>query len=118
MAGNVNRAERRRQAAPTTELAAAVQHHQAGRLERAEALYRKFVKKAPGDPDALHLLGVIAFERGDAGRAIDLIGKALAVLPNFAPAHSNFISHCTTNLRCTTIVMLIGSCITNVAKIS
>ena len=67
MAGSGNRAERRRQAAKTAELTAALEHHRAGRLDRAEALYRKFLEKSPGHPDGLHLLGIITLARGDPG---------------------------------------------------
>jgi tetratricopeptide (TPR) repeat protein len=89
MAGSGNRADRRRHAASTAGLTVALEHHRAGRLERAEALYRKFLRNAPGNPDALHLLGVLAIARGNPDQAIQLIGKALAVVPNFAEGHSN-----------------------------
>ena len=89
MAGSRNRAGRRRQAASTADLTVALEHHRAGRLDCAEALYRKILQKSPGNPDALHLLGVVALERGDPDRAIQLIGKVLAVVPNFAEGHSN-----------------------------
>jgi tetratricopeptide (TPR) repeat protein len=89
MSRNGNRADRPRHAAPTADLTAALEHHRAGKLDRAEALYRKFLRKAPGNPDALHLLGVIAAARGDPHQAIELIGKAVAAVPNFAQGHSN-----------------------------
>jgi tetratricopeptide (TPR) repeat protein len=89
MAGIGNRAERRRQAAKTAELTEALAHHRAGRLDRAEALYRKFLEKSPGHADALHLLGIIALARGDPDRAIRLIGRALTARPDFAEGHSN-----------------------------
>ena len=89
MAGSGNRAERRRQAAKTAELTEALAHHRAGRLDRAEALYRKFLEKSPGHADALHLLGIIALARGDPDRAIRLIGQALTARPDFAEGHSN-----------------------------
>jgi tetratricopeptide (TPR) repeat protein len=89
MSRNGNRADRPRHAAPTADLIAALEHHRAGKLDRAEALYRKFLRKAPGNPDALHLLGVIAAARGDPDQAIELIGKAVAAVPNFAQGHSN-----------------------------
>jgi tetratricopeptide (TPR) repeat protein len=87
--GGGNRTDRRRQAALAADLSSALEHHRAGRLERAETLYRKLLQKSPGNPDALHLLGVVALERGHPDRAIQLIGKALAVVPNFAEGHSN-----------------------------
>jgi tetratricopeptide (TPR) repeat protein len=89
MVGSGNRADRRRRAASTGDLTAALEHHRAGRLDRAEALYRKFLGKSPGNPDALHLLGVVAATRGDPEQAIQLISKAIAVAPNFAQGHSN-----------------------------
>jgi tetratricopeptide (TPR) repeat protein len=79
----------RRQAGLAAELKAAFQHHQAGRFERAAFLYRKILNKAPGNPDALHLLGLLALGEGRAERAVQLIGKAVRMLPNFAEAHSN-----------------------------
>ena len=89
MRGSPNRVKRRRQAASTAELTVALEHHRAGRLEPAEALYRKVLQKAPGHPDALHLLGTVALARGDADQAIELIGKALAVVPDLPDGHSN-----------------------------
>jgi tetratricopeptide (TPR) repeat protein len=89
MAVSGNRADRRRHAVSTADLTAALEHHRAGRLERAERLYRKFLQKAPGNPDALHLLGVLAVVQGNPDQAIQLIGRALAAVPDFAEGHSN-----------------------------
>ena len=38
----------------------AIRFHQAGQLAEAENLYRRILNDDPTDPDALHLLGVIA----------------------------------------------------------
>jgi tetratricopeptide (TPR) repeat protein len=89
MAVSGNRADRRRRVASTAELTAALEHHRAGRLDRAETLYRKFLQKSPGNPDALHLLGVLAVVRGNPDQAVQLIGRALAAVPNFPEGHSN-----------------------------
>ena len=78
-----------RQPGPAADLVTGFEHHKAGRLGRAEAHYRKVLEKVPGNPDALHLLGVIALDRGQPDRAIQLIKKAIAVQPNLAQAHSN-----------------------------
>ena len=58
-----------------------VQHHQQNRLEEAERCYRKLLKRAPRNADALHLLGLIALERNDLQAARKLIGDALALAP-------------------------------------
>lgn len=71
------------------DLNAALAHHRAGRIDRASKLYRRILDKAPDHPDALHMLGVIATSRGDADRAIDLIGRAMGPLVNYADAHLN-----------------------------
>jgi Flp pilus assembly protein TadD len=62
----------------------AVEHHQAGRLPEAEALYRKVLALEPNHADALHLLGVLAAQSFRFGEATDLIGKACALSPNVA----------------------------------
>jgi tetratricopeptide (TPR) repeat protein len=56
-----------------------VQYHQAGRLADAEALYRSVLSEAPRNPDALALLGVLAYHTAQPAVAIDLIRQALAV---------------------------------------
>jgi Flp pilus assembly protein TadD len=88
MAIVANRTARRR-AEVAAELASAFQHHQAGRFARAAARYRKILDKSPDNPDALHLLGLLALREGRGERAVQLIGKAVTVLPGFAEAHSN-----------------------------
>lgn len=80
--------------APTTAnvwqmMTAAVEHHQAGNLARAEALYRDVLKVAPDHPDALHLLGTVATQTGNHDAAIDLIRAALAQRPRVANYHGN-----------------------------
>jgi tetratricopeptide (TPR) repeat protein len=79
----------RRMADASRDFQAAYAHDQAGRRDRAEALYRKVLQKVPDHPDALNLLGIIAHERGRHGRAIQLIERALAVMPEFPAAHVN-----------------------------
>jgi GT2 family glycosyltransferase len=50
---------------------------QARRLADAERLYRAALALAPDEPDALHMLGVIRYERGDLAEAKGLIVRAL-----------------------------------------
>jgi len=69
------------------DLEAGVAYHRAGQRDRAEQLYRKVLRRAPNQVDALRLLGVIASERSRHEYAVQLISRALAVLPGFAEAH-------------------------------
>jgi len=58
-------------------LAIAVQHHQAGDLQAAEQIYRQILADNPNHADALHLLGVIAYQMGQNEVAIDRIRRAI-----------------------------------------
>jgi tetratricopeptide (TPR) repeat protein len=53
-------------------------HHHTGRLEPARRCYEAALKLAPGQPDALNLLGVIAAQQNRRGDAIDLLTQAAA----------------------------------------
>jgi protein O-GlcNAc transferase len=55
-----------------------VQLHLSGRLDEAEAVYRRILATQAGNPDALHLLGVIAYQRKRYDEAVDLIDRAIA----------------------------------------
>jgi len=59
-----------------------VQHHNAGRFQEAEAIYRRLIQENPENADAWHLLGVIASQRGDKDTAIELISRATAINPS------------------------------------
>src|SRR3954463_12231742 len=67
----------------------AIQHHQAGRLAQAEALYRQILQHNPHDPDALHLLGALAALAQQPEMALALFRQSLAVQPASAVAWSN-----------------------------
>jgi tetratricopeptide (TPR) repeat protein len=69
--------------------AAALSHHQAGRLAEAESLYRQICAIEPDHVDSLHYLGVLAGQMGRNDIAIDLIGRALAFAPDYTEAHFN-----------------------------
>ena len=70
-------------------VALGLEHHGAGRLAEAEALYREALAADAHNIDALHFLGVVAFQRGDPGRAVELISQALSHNAANAPACSN-----------------------------
>ncbi|MGA2254974.1 MAG: tetratricopeptide repeat protein [Thermoguttaceae bacterium] len=70
-------------------LAVAVQHHQAGRLQAAEQIYRQILAAEPNQPDVLHLLGMVAYQAGKHDFAIECIGQAIAANGRVAIFHSN-----------------------------
>jgi predicted O-linked N-acetylglucosamine transferase (SPINDLY family) len=70
-------------------LGLALRHHQAGDLGTAESIYRQVLAFQPGNPTALHLLGVAAFQRQRYETAVSLISQAVENKPDFAEAHSN-----------------------------
>jgi len=67
----------------------AFHHHQEGRLDEAERLYRRILALDPRHADSLHLLGMIAFQGGHPAVAVDLIVQAVAVNPTNAMYRSN-----------------------------
>jgi predicted O-linked N-acetylglucosamine transferase (SPINDLY family) len=53
--------------------------HKAGRLAEAEALYREVLASEPGHAEALHFLGLAAYQKGRSEEAAELIGRAIAL---------------------------------------
>jgi tetratricopeptide (TPR) repeat protein len=70
-------------------LAIAIQHHQAGRLQTAEQIYRQILAVQPNHADVLHLLGVIHGQTGNYQLAVEYIDRALRVKPDWAEAQAN-----------------------------
>lgn len=67
-----------------------IAHHQAGRFHRAETLYRKVLARDPDHAEALHLLGVLAYQSGKIGPALQLIERALPALAKLPDAYLNY----------------------------
>ena len=65
-------------------LARGMQCHGAGDLDAAEAAYRQILAQHPQHPDARHLLGVVAHQRGRHQQAVEHIEQALAQRPGNA----------------------------------
>jgi tetratricopeptide (TPR) repeat protein len=95
-----------------TDLAVALRHHQEGHLNEAAQQYQAILAAEPDHPDALHLLGVLAHQRGEYSRAVGMIGRAIAFRPGAAVYHANLAeahrvlgqldraaAHCRTALR-------------------
>ncbi len=77
-------------ASPFEQLVAdAVAHHEAGRLDQAEAAYRDALRLSPGHAAVTHNLGVIAAARGRHREAIAHFDAAIAAEPQYATAHYN-----------------------------
>ena len=70
-------------------LAIAIQHHQAGRLQAAEQIYRRILAVAPNHADAIHLLGVLAHQAGQHETAIQYIRRAIGLNDRSAAFHVN-----------------------------
>ena len=58
-------------------------------MAEAKQLYSDILSREPKHVVALHHLGVIEYQEGDARTAIALIGKAIALRPDYAEAYSN-----------------------------
>jgi predicted O-linked N-acetylglucosamine transferase (SPINDLY family) len=67
----------------------AVRDHSAGDLPKAEGIYQQVLKVEPNQPEALQLLGVIAYQVDNNDLAKEFLTKAIAIKPDFAEAHSN-----------------------------
>jgi tetratricopeptide (TPR) repeat protein len=74
---------------PADLLKAAVAHHQAGRLQQAEQLYRQILQQQPQHVEAMSLLGVIACQYDKLPEGIALYQQALAIKPEYLPAREN-----------------------------
>ena len=70
-------------------LATALELHQAGRYADAARRYHGLLEREPDNADALHLFGVMHHQCGHSGRAVELIGKAVALRPGAAVFYTN-----------------------------
>ena len=64
-------------------------HHRAGRLDEAEAGYCEALRADPFHADALHLWGVVAFQRGQTALAVERLCKAIALDASEPAFHNN-----------------------------
>ena len=67
----------------------ALAHHQAGRLDEAERLYKNVVNADPGNANALNLLGTIAVSRNRNAEAEAFYRRAISANARMASAHFN-----------------------------
>lgn len=76
------------------ELQAAMRLHAAGRLDDAERAARRILEKIPGEPNALHMLGVIYYQRGRLDLAEPLLKASLKFADQVPEWHSNYALFC------------------------
>jgi protein O-GlcNAc transferase len=73
----------------TPAFSAALAHHEAGRLDQAQALYRHILTGDPDHAESLHLLGLITAQEGEPEAGINMIRRAMALAPGRAPHHNS-----------------------------
>jgi predicted O-linked N-acetylglucosamine transferase (SPINDLY family) len=71
------------------ELETAISFHRQGRLKEADQAYRAVLMQQPRHFEALHWLGVLRLQQGDAQEAAALISKAVEQRPQALDALSN-----------------------------
>ncbi|WP_188263201.1 tetratricopeptide repeat protein [Azospirillum tabaci] len=69
--------------------AAALEHHRAGRLDAAEAVYRAILRDDPGHAHANNNLAILLRSMGRWEEAVACYRRAVAALPDDAPIRSN-----------------------------
>ena len=76
---------------PSTQqlLTQALDHHRQGRLDHAREVYRKLLQRDPTHADALHLLGLVCYQQGDASGGADYVRRAIRLNPRAPDYHSN-----------------------------
>lgn len=62
----------------------AVAYQTKGMEKQAEDIYRSILSENPEYPDALHLLGIVLYQKGDALTAVEYVERALQHSGNFS----------------------------------
>lgn len=70
-------------------LQAGLEHHRAGRLREAEQIYRDVLSRHPRNSQAIHLLGLIAYQLGRPIDSIQCLELAAQLEPNNATFHAD-----------------------------
>ena len=66
---------------PNDDMQTATSHHQNGQLEKAEEIYKRVLQNNPSQSDAQYLIGVIALQKNNTEKAIELFEKAILINP-------------------------------------
>lgn len=67
----------------------AIELHRNDMLDAAQMLYQRILEALPGQPDALHFLGVLLHQRGQSQEALALIQQAASLIPNHPDCQIN-----------------------------
>ncbi len=74
---------------PAAKFRLAASHLESGRLDLAASHLEDLLDGNPEDAAATQLLGVVRFQQGDRGRALELLRRATVLAPDMAEAHHN-----------------------------
>ncbi|MDP9172419.1 MAG: tetratricopeptide repeat protein [Planctomycetota bacterium] len=66
-----------------------IDHHRAGRLSDAEGIYRQVLALEPNNAQAIHLLGLVAYNVGRNDVALQLMQQAVAIDPALLQGYGN-----------------------------
>jgi predicted O-linked N-acetylglucosamine transferase (SPINDLY family) len=72
-----------------TTLQLAISLHEQGKLAQAQSIYLQLLELDARNADALHLLGVVAYQTGQYQGSVDMIGRAIGINSSVASYHSN-----------------------------
>ncbi len=72
-----------------TAVQVAMEYQMLGMEAQAELIYRSILSESPTYPDALHLLGVIFYQKGDVQSAVPYIEGALQSNKSFEGFHNS-----------------------------
>jgi len=67
----------------------AIHHHRKGDIQQAKTIYKRILSEEPDQPDALHGLGMIAYQLKEYDSAINLTEKAIRNRPSIPQFHYN-----------------------------
>ncbi|HTY69690.1 MAG TPA: tetratricopeptide repeat protein [Alphaproteobacteria bacterium] len=70
-------------------VATALDHLRGARWAEAAAAAQAALQLRPGQPDAVHVLGIVAWKTGRLAEAVQLLGATVAAVPAYAEAHKN-----------------------------
>ena len=70
-------------------VATALEHLRGGRWADAASAAQAALQLRPGQPDAVHVLGIVAWKTGRLAEAVQLLGATVAAAPSYAEAHKN-----------------------------